>query len=169
IGWPHGLTPTAAPGLAVNAYASGFDHPRWIYVLPNGDVLVAETNRPAKKPSGLRAWVMSKVQKQAGAATVSADRITLLRDADGDGIAEIKTTFLQDLKSPFGIALIGDQLYVANTDAIVRFPYQSGATRITAPGTKVADLPAGAINHHWTKNILASPDGKTLYATVGSN
>jgi glucose/arabinose dehydrogenase len=169
IGWPQGLAPTVAPGLAVNAYANGFDHPRWIYVLPNGDVLVAEANRPAKKPEGLRAWVMSKVQKRAGAATVSADRITLVRDADGDGVAEVKTTFLTDLKSPFGIALIGNELYVANTDAIVRFPYATGATQITAPGTKVADLPAGAINHHWTKNILASPDGKTLYATVGSN
>jgi glucose/arabinose dehydrogenase len=168
-GWPSGMTPIAAQGLAVNAFANGFSHPRWIYVLPNGDVLVAETNRPAKEPSGLRAWFMSKVQKRAGAATPSADRITLVRDADGDGAAELKTTFLSDLKSPFGIALIGDQLYVANTDAVVRFPYRTGETRITAPGTKVADLPAGAINHHWTKNILASPDGKVLYATVGSN
>ena len=169
LGWPQGVTPAPAPGLAVNAYANGFDHPRWIYALPNGDVLVAEANRPAKKPQGLRAWVMSKVQKRAGAATPSADRITLVRDADGDGVAELKTVFLRDLKSPIGIALIGDQLYVSNTDAVVRFPYQIGATEITGAGTKVADLPGGPINHHWTKNILASPDGRKLYATVGSN
>ena len=169
IGWSAGETPKAAPGLAVNAYASGFNHPRWIYVLPNGDVLVAEANRPPKEPSSLLAWIMSKVQKRAGAGVPSANRISLVRDADGDGVAEVKSVFLRDLLSPFGMALIGDQLFVATADAVVRFPYEPGALKITAPGTKVADLPGGPINHHWTKNILASQDGKRLYATVGSN
>ena len=168
-GWPAGKTPVAASGLAVEPFAAELDHPRWIYVLPNGDVLVAEANRPAKKPAGLRAWVMAKVQKRAGAATPSADRITLLRDADADGIVEQRSVFLKDLHSPFGMALIGNQLYVANADAVLRFDYAPGATQITGSGTKIADLPGGPINHHWTKNILASPDGKRLYATVGSN
>jgi glucose/arabinose dehydrogenase len=168
-GWPSGAAPVPAPGLEVNAYASGLDHPRWIYVLPNGDVLVSETNRPAKKPAGIRAWFMSKVQARAGAGTPSADRISLLRDADGDGVAELKAVFLDELYSPFGIALIGDQLHVANADGVMRFPYRHGTTQIDAPGTKVADLPGGPINHHWTKNILASRDGSKLYATVGSN
>ena len=170
MGWPEGETPVAAPGLAVNAFAAKLDHPRWVYVLPNGDVLVAETNRPPREQSGgLRGWVMGKVQKRAGAATPSANRITLLRDADGDGIAEHRSVFLRDLHSPFGMALIGDQLYVANADAVLRFHYQEGATEISSPGTRIADLPGGPINHHWTKNILASRDGKRLYATVGSN
>lgn len=168
-GWPDGVKPTAAAGLAVNAFATGLDHPRWVYVLPNGDVLVAESNKPAKELSGLRAWIMGIVMKRAGAAVPSADRITLLRDADNDGVAETRSVLLRDLRSPFGMALVGDQLYVANTDAVVRFPYTAGVTQITAPGIKLANLPAGAINHHWTKNVLASRDGKFLYATVGSN
>ena len=168
-GWPEGRTPTAAVGLAVEAFARDLDHPRWIYVLPNGDVLVAETNRPPREEKGLRAWVMGKVQKRAGAAMPSANRITLLRDADGDGLAETRSVFLRDLFSPFGMALIGDQLYVANADAVVRFEYPAGALEIKTPGTQVADLPGGPINHHWTKNILPSRDGKRLYATVGSN
>jgi glucose/arabinose dehydrogenase len=168
-GWPLGVKPKAAPGLQVNAFATGLDHPRWLYVLPNGDVLVAESNRPAKEPSGIRARIMGMVQKRAGAGVPSADRITLLRDGDGDGVAEVRTVFLRDLHSPFGMALIGDRLYVANTDAIVRFAYRAGETQIAGAATKVADLPAGPINHHWTKNILPSRDGKLLYATVGSN
>ena len=168
-GWPEGMTPIAAPGLAVVALAKDLDHPRWIYVLPNGDVLVAETNRPPREQSGFRAWVMGKVQKRAGAATPSANRITLLRDADGDGIAEHRSVFLRDLYSPFGMALIGNQLYVANADAVVRFDYEPGATQITKTGTKIAELPGGPINHHWTKNILPSRDGRRLYVTVGSN
>ncbi|MFO1349550.1 MAG: sorbosone dehydrogenase family protein [Gammaproteobacteria bacterium] len=170
-GWPEGMTPAAAVGLAVNAYASGLDHPRWLYVLPNGDVLVAETNAPPRPEDGkgLKAWAMKMVMKRAGAGVPSANRITLLRDADGDGRAETRAVFLQGLNSPFGMALIGDQLYVANTDAIMRFSYREGVTQITEPGTKVADLPAGPINHHWTKNIIASRDGAWLYATVGSN
>ena len=170
-GWPAGATPTAAPGLAVNAFAGGLDHPRWLHVLPNGDVLVAESNAPPKPDDGkgIKGWIMKKIMKRAGAGTPSANRITLLRDADGDGVAEVRTVFLAGLNSPFGMALIGDSLYVANTDSIVRFAYRTGDTRITAPGVKVADLPGGTINHHWTKNIVASRDGSRLYATVGSN
>ena len=170
VGWPAGTTPTAAPGTRVSAFASGLDHPRWVYVLPNGDVLVAESNAP-KRPdhSGLYFWIMGKVQARAGAGIPSANRISLLRDADGDGIAEVQSVFLEGLNSPFGMALVGDQLYVANTDAVMRFPYTAGATKITAPGTQVVDLPAGTFNHHWTKNIIASRDGSKLYATVGSN
>lgn len=171
-GWPQGTQPKPAPGLAVQAFASGLDHPRWLYVLPNGDVLVAESNRPADSKtarSGIVGWVMKKVMKAAGAGVPSANRITLLRDADGDGTPEVRTAFLQNLNSPFGMALIGDSFYVANSDAVVKFPYKAGTTQITEPGVKVADLPAGEINHHWTKNIIASRDGTKLYATVGSN
>ena len=170
-GWPARATPVAAEGLTVSAYASGLDHPRWVYVLPNGDVLVAETNAPPKPEDGnsIKGWVMKKVMKRAGAGTPSANRITLLRDADGDGVAETKTVFLAGLHSPFGMTLVGDSLYVANSDAVIRFPYKTGDLRITDPGKKIADLPAGPINHHWTKNIIASRDGKHLYATVGSN
>jgi glucose/arabinose dehydrogenase len=170
-GWPSGDKPTAVPGLAVAAFAGGLDHPRWLYVLPNGDVLVAETNAP-KRPEegkGIKGWVMRAVQTRAGAGVPSADRITLLRDADGDGVAETRTVFLKDLKSPFGMALVGHDFYVANADAVMRFAYEDGATQITTPGSKVADLPGGPINHHWTKNIIASKDGSKLYATVGSN
>jgi glucose/arabinose dehydrogenase len=170
-GWPRHGKPTPAPGLAIEAYATGLDHPRWLYVLPNGDVLVAETNGPPRpqEERGIQAWVSKLVQQWAGAGEPSANRITLLRDADGDGIAEAKTLFLRGLNSPFGMALVGHDLYVANTDAIVRFPYVDGATEIATPGVKVADLPAGPLNHHWSKNLLASPDGSRLYVTVGSN
>jgi glucose/arabinose dehydrogenase len=170
-GWPEGATPTPAPGLAVTAFATDLDHPRWVYVLPNGDVLVAETNAPPRpeRDKGFRAWVMKQVMKRAGAGTPSANRITLLRDADGDGVAEVRTVFLEGLNSPFGIALVGRDLYVANTDALVRFPYEPGATRIAGQGTKVVDLPGGPLNHHWTKNVIASRDGSRLYVTVGSN
>jgi len=170
-GWPKGTKPMPAPGLAVNAYATGLDHPRWLYVLPNGDVLVAETNAPPQSQGvwGLDAWISQLVQRWAGAGVPSANRITLLRDAGGDGVADTKTTFLQGLNSPFGMALVGHDLYVANTDAVIRFPYVNGATEITAPGVKVTDLPAGSINYHWTKNLVASPDGSRLYVAVGSN
>ena len=170
-GWPTGAAPTPAPGLTVSAFATGLDHPRWLYVLPNGDVLVAETNAPPrpKDATGIRGWFMKRIMKRAGAAVPSANRISLLRDADGDGTAETRTVFLQGLNSPFGMALVGRDLYVANTDAIVRFPYKDGITQIAERGTKVTDLPAGPINHHWTKNIIASRDGSRLYATVGSN
>ena len=171
VGWPAGATPVAAPGLAVNAFAAGFAHPRWLTVLPNGDVLVAETNSPPKPDDakGIKGWIMKLVMGHAGANAPSANRITLLRDADGDGKAEVRSVFLTGLNSPFGMALVGDQLYVADTDKLLRFPYTAGATRITAPGVKVVDLPAGTINHHWTKNVIASADGAKLYVTVGSN
>lgn len=169
-GWPAGATPTPVPGLAVNAFATALDHPRWVYVLPNGDVLVAETNapeRPAKK--GFVNWVQGKVMARAGAGVPSANRISLLRDADGDGVAEFKRVFIKDLHSPFGMALVGDSLYVANTDAVLRFPYKEGMTEILDKPQQLAPLPGGPLNHHWTKNIIASKDGSKLYATTGSN
>jgi glucose/arabinose dehydrogenase len=169
-GWADGATPIPASGLAVNAFATGLDHPRWLYVMPNGDVLVAESNAPPREDDGgLRAWIMGLVMGKAGSGVPSANRITLLRDADCDGTAELKTPFLENLNSPFGMALIGDTLYVANTDAILRFPYRDGMTRIDTAGEEVVELPGGPINHHWTKNIIASPDGSKLFATVGSN
>ncbi|MGJ7901302.1 PQQ-dependent sugar dehydrogenase [Lysobacter sp. 1R34A] len=170
VGWPSGGKPVAAPGLAVTAFAGGLDHPRWLHVLPNGDVLVAESNAPAsdKKASGIKAWVAARMMKRAGAAVPSADRISLLRDADGDGVAEFRSVFLQGLHSPFGMALVGEDFYVANADAVLRFPYREGETSIAQAGVKVTDLPAG-INHHWTKNLIASADGRKLYITVGSN
>ncbi|MGV8804842.1 MAG: PQQ-dependent sugar dehydrogenase [Polaromonas sp.] len=171
VGWAEGAMPTATHGLVVTALATGLAHPRWLYVLPNGDVLVAESNAPPKPEDGkgIKGWVMKKVMAKAGAGVPSANRITLLRDADGDGQAETRTVFLQNLNSPFGMALVGNELYVANTDALVRVPYQGGETAISAAPVKVLDLPGGPINHHWTKNVLASPDGSKLYVTVGSN
>jgi glucose/arabinose dehydrogenase len=170
-GWPAGASPVAAPGLAVQAYARGLDHPRWLYVLPDGDVLVAETNAPPRPQDakGLKGWAMRKVQERAGAGVPSADRISLLRDADGDGAAETRSVLLDHLHSPFGMVLVGDALYVADTDALLRFPYHRGQTRIDTAGTRVADLPAGPINHHWTRNVVASRDGRWLYVAVGSN
>ena len=170
-GWPEGQMPKPADGLAVNAFATGLDHPRWLYVLPNGDVLVAETNTPKQEEgtSGIRGMVMAWMMQRAGAGVPSPNRIILLRDADGDGVAETKSVFLKDLNSPFGMALIGDKFYVADTDALLRFDYKDGATEIAGPGTKVADLPAGPINYHWSKSLAASPDGSRLYAGVGSN
>jgi glucose/arabinose dehydrogenase len=168
--WPQGTHPIPAAGLAASAYASGLDHPRWLYVLPNGDVLVAESNKPgnAPKESGIRARIQSMMQKRAGAGVESPNRIVLLRGVAANGTAAIKTVFMQGLNSPFGMALVGKHLYIANADALMRFPYQGGETSITATGDKVMDLPSG-INHHWTKNVAASPDGKKLYVTVGSN
>ena len=170
-GWPDGVTPKAAPGMQVNAFATGLEHPRWVYVLPNGDVLVAETNAPERpeEGKGIKGRAMKHFQKKAGAGVPSANRITLLRDADGDGVAEVHEAFLEGLNSPFGMALVGNTLYVANTDAVVRFPYRAGETRITSSGEKLVDLPAGPRNHHWTKNLIATPDGSRLYVSVGSN
>ncbi|HET8744744.1 MAG TPA: sorbosone dehydrogenase family protein [Ramlibacter sp.] len=174
-GWPQGAAPTAPAGFRVTAFANGLTHPRNVYTLPNGDVLVAESNRPPplngekdKMAQGIRGKGMKLVQKRAGAGVPSPNRIVLLRDADGDGVAETRTDFLTGLFSPFGMVLVGNQLYIADADAIVKVPYQAGETNIAAKPVKVADLPAGA-NHHWTKNIVASPDGTKLYATVGSN
>ena len=169
IGWSEGQKPVPAAGLQVNAFASGLRHPRWLYKLPNGDILVAETAAPKQAgDGGFRGWVAEKIQDAAGAIVASADRITLLRDTNGDGIADVRKPFLMGLHSPFGMALVGNDFYVANADALIRFPYEEGETQITAKGEKVLDLPAG-INHHWTKNVIASPDGAKLYITVGSN
>lgn len=168
-GWEDGRKPVAAAGLFVAPFASGLDHPRWLYVLANGDVLVAETNAQEKKPKGLYGRAQRAVMKRAGAATRSADRITLLRDANGDGIAETTTVFLSNLTSPFGMSLVGDRFFVANTDGVVSFPYSAGETEIVSAATPLAPLPAGELNHHWTKNLIASADGKLLYASVGSN
>lgn len=169
--WAQGMLPTAAPGTQVAALATGLVHPRWLYVLPNGDVLVAETNAPPKPEDGkgIKGWVMGLVMGRAGAGGASADRITLLRSSKGDGVVDVRTVLLEGLHSPFGMALVGSNLYVANTDAVLRFPYTPGDTHISAPGTQVVALPAGPINHHWTKNLVASPDGQQLYVTVGSN
>jgi glucose/arabinose dehydrogenase len=170
-GWPEGAKPKPAPGLAVAAFATGFQHPRWLYVLPNGDVLVAETDTPqdSQEVTGVIGFVSEMVQKVVGARQGSANRIILLRDADGDGVPETRTVFLEGVKSPFGMALVGQSFYVAATDALLRFPYVEGETQIKAKGEVVAPLPGGPINHHWTKNVIASRDGKTLYVTVGSN
>ncbi|MCD2453155.1 sorbosone dehydrogenase family protein [Methylicorpusculum oleiharenae] len=169
VGWPKNASPFPAPGLSVNAFATHLDHPRWIYVLPNGDVLVAETNAPDQPVDGIKSWLVKLAMNKAGAGRPSANRITLLRDEDRDGVAETRTVFFEGLNSPFGMALIGNDFYVANTDALMKFHYNGGETRITQNGVKVLDLPGGPINHHWTKNVLASPDGSRLYVTVGSN
>jgi glucose/arabinose dehydrogenase len=171
IGWPDGAKPIAATGTQVAAFAEGLDHPRWLYVLPNGDVLVAETNAPAKPDDGkgVRGWVMGKVMGRAGAGVPSPNRITLLRDKDHDGIAETRTVFLENLNSPFGMTLVGNDLYVADTDRLLRFHYENGETAIKSQPMKVIDLPGGTLNHHWTKNVIASKDGSKLYVTVGSN
>lgn len=158
--------PVPAQGLTVQAFATGLDHPRWLYTLPNGDVLVAETNSPPRKGHGITATVMGWLLGRAGAGVPSANRITLLRDANGDGVAEIRSVFLSGLNSPTGMALIGDKLYVANTDAVVAFPYEAGQTKITAKPEKIVSLPGGG--NHWARNLLASPDGRLLYVTVGS-
>jgi glucose/arabinose dehydrogenase len=170
VGWPGDAMPEPAPGLAVQAFARDLDHPRWLHVLPNGDVLVAESNKPAQAEGGggIVGWFRGRFSKAAGVAVPSADRVTLLRDADGDGAADVRTVLLSDLHSPFGMALLGDHLYVANTDALVRFPFTVGETEIAAPGETVATLPAGRYNQHWTRNVIASPDGRRLYVAVGS-
>ncbi len=171
VGWKQGEAPTAAAGFRVARFASDLDHPRWLYELPNGDVLVAESNAPPKpegKSGGVRGWIQGLFMKRAGAKSPSANRISLLRDADGDGIAEFKSALLENLNSPFGMALVGNRLYVANADAVLSFPYTRDEIKITAAPTKLADLPAGR-NHHWTKSLLASADGTKLYVGVGSN
>jgi glucose/arabinose dehydrogenase len=170
--WKEGERPTPAQGLRVQPFAKGLVHPRWLYVLPNGDVLVAETNRPPtedKQSNPIRQAFMEKAFKDAGAAVPSANRITLLRDKDGDGIAEMKTTFLENLYSPFGMALVGDRLFVANADAVVAVPYAKGTTRITATPSRIAELPGAPRNHHWTKSLVANANGSKLFVGVGSN
>jgi glucose/arabinose dehydrogenase len=170
-GWPAGSKPVPATGTTVTTFAADLDHPRSLYVLPNGDVLVAETNGPPRSSGygGIKGWFFKRYQKKAGGAVPSANRITLLRDADGDGVAETRTAFMRNLNSPFGMALVGETLYVANADALVRVRYASGQTEITASTEKVVDLRAGTFNHHWTKGLIASRDGTRLYVSVGSN
>ncbi len=169
-GWPAGKMPTPAQGLAVNEFAGGLDHPRWLLVLPNGDVLVAETDNPGTDKTGgtIRSTIQDMLMKKAGSSKPSANRNSLLRDADGDGVAETKTALVTGLFSPFGMALANGELYVANADGVVAFPFQPGQTQITARARHVANLPSG-YNHHWTKSMVASPDGKYLYVGVGSN
>jgi len=170
-GWPAGQAPTAAQGLSVKAFAAGLDHPRWLHVLPNGDVLVAETNAPPRPDdsSGIIGYFQTEAMKKAGAVTQTANRITLLRDQDGDGVAETRSEFLTGLNSPFGMALANGRLYIANTDAVVSVPYVQGETKSSAAPETLTTLPAGTRNHHWTKSLIASKDGAKLYATVGSN
>lgn len=158
--------PAAATGLKVQAFAQGLDHPRWLYTLPNGDVLVAEANSPPRKVEGLADRIMGWLLDRAGAGVPSANRITLLRDANGDGVAEMRSALISGLNSPTGMALVGNTLYVANTDAVLAFPYETGQTRITAKPEKIVNLPGGG--NHWARNLLASPDGRLLYVTVGS-
>jgi glucose/arabinose dehydrogenase len=171
VHWAPGATPAAAPGLRVAPFAQGLDHPRYLEVLPNGDVLVAETNGPDRPDDrkGIKAWFFGIFQKKAGGGVPSANRITLLRDTDGDGVAETRSVLLQDLYSPFGIDLAGGTLYVADSDAVLAYPYREGDTVITAAPRKVVDLPAGPRNHHWTKTVVAAPDGRQLYVSIGSN
>jgi glucose/arabinose dehydrogenase len=171
-GWQEGMAPRASKGTAVAPFATGLQHPRWLYVLPNGDVLVAEAQAPSKPDDGkgLRGRIQKVFMKRAGSgAEPSANRITLLRDARGDGIASERHIFLQGLNSPIGMALVGDILYIADTDAVVRVPYRSGETEIHSVPETVAALPAGTINHHWTKSLVASADGSKLFVGVGSN
>jgi len=167
VGWPQGAAPTPAAGLAVKAFARNLDHPRWLYRLPNGDVLVAETNSPPREGGGIAGMVMGYLMKKGGAGVPSANRITLLRDADGDGVAESRTVLLSGLNSPFGMALMGGYLYIGDTDALVRVPYKEGETRIAAKPETVVKLNPGG--NHWARNVIAAPDGKTLYVTVGSS
>jgi len=164
-GWTAGQTPVAAPGLQVNAFAAGLKHPRWIHVLPNGDVLTAEA---LSTPGGIKSvfdYAMFSTMKRAAAVGESPNRITLLRDADGDGVAETREVFLAGLNQPFGMAQLGDTLYVGNTDGVMAFPYTPGDARISAPGRKLNELKPGG---HWTRSLLASPDGRKLYIGVGS-
>jgi glucose/arabinose dehydrogenase len=172
LGWPEGAGPQPAAGLKVNAFARDLEHPRWLYQLPNGDLLVAQSDAPANRSGvgGIKGWIAGLMMRYAGAGKTSPDQITLLRDSDGDGVAETRSVFIDDLHSPFGMTLIGSSLYVANADALLRFAYEPGQTRIDDPGEKIIDLPgAEGLNHHWTKSLLASPDGSRLYIGVGSN
>lgn len=164
-GWEGDSKPTAAAGLKVNAFAKGLIHPRNIYTLPNGDVLVAESMGEDGKPSSLFDHAMSATMKRARARGISANRVTLLRDADGDGVAEERHTLIENVRQPFGIALIENTLYVGASDAVLAYDYEHGMNRISAPGRKLMDLVPGG---HWTRNLIASSDGTKLYVAVGS-
>ena len=167
VGWRAGEAPTPAAGLRVQAFAAGLDHPRWLYRLPNGDVLVAESNSPPREGGGVTGRVMGWLLGKAGAGGPSPNRITLLRDADGDGVAETRSVFMTGLNSPSGMALLGDQLYIGDTDALVRVPYTLGDTRVTAKPELVIKLPGGG--NHWARNVIAAADGKSLFVGVGSS
>ncbi|HEX7947694.1 MAG TPA: sorbosone dehydrogenase family protein [Phenylobacterium sp.] len=173
VGWAPGAAPQAPPGFVVTRYAEGLEHPRWLLVLPNGDVLAAESAGPGgvgdKTNTGIRAFFQKMLMKKVKSTVPSPNKIILLRDTDGDGVADSKTVFAQGLKSPFGMTLTGGRLYIANTDGVVSFPYRDGQAEVTGVGDKVFDLPGPPINHHWTKNVVVSPDGTKLFATVGSN
>ncbi len=170
VGWKDSAKPTAAQGVKVNAFATSLEHPRWLYELPNGDILVAESNFEMQGLEGsIKGWFAKYFLTKAGATGISPNRITLLRDTDGDGVAETKTPFIEGLHSPFGMALIGDTFYVANADSIVSVPYHTGQTSIKDAPVKLMDLPGMPLNHHWTKNIIANADGTKFYVTVGSN
>jgi glucose/arabinose dehydrogenase len=169
VGWPDGAAPTAPEGFTVTRYAENLDHPRWIYLLPNGDVLVAESSTEAQQGGGLMGWIRNSVQRSAGALGESADRITLLRDSDGDGDVDARHVFAENLNQPFGMALVGDYLYVGNTDAVVRFRYTPNSVRAPGRAEELVRLPfREGDNGHWTRNIVASPDGSKLYVAVGS-
>jgi glucose/arabinose dehydrogenase len=164
-GWSDGQKPVAASGLKVNAFATGLKHPRWISVLPNGDVLIAESNQVAGPVRSVFSYAMQATMRRARALGDSANRITLLRDTDRDGIAERREIFMEGLNQPFGMTLLGDTFYVGNTDGVMAFPYAAGADRITASGKRLTTFkPSG----HWTRSLLPSPDGKKLYVGVGS-
>jgi glucose/arabinose dehydrogenase len=169
VGWAAGAAPKPAAGLKVARFADGLDHPRWLYALPNGDILVSESNSPPREGKGIQAMVAKNMMKKAGAGVPSANRITLLRDADGDGVAEMKVPFITGLNSPSGMVLVGEQLFVANTDSLVVFDYAPGVTKIAGTGRKIADLPATGSNGHWARNVIAKPDGSKLYVAVGSS
>ncbi|HEX3651376.1 MAG TPA: sorbosone dehydrogenase family protein [Rhizomicrobium sp.] len=169
VGWKPGETPTVAAGLKIQTIATGLQHPRIVYMLPNSDILVVESNSPGTEPFRPKDYIQGKVKARAGAGAKGGNRITLLRDTNGDGTPELKTVFIDHLHSPYGVALVGDTLYVANTDAILAFHYTAGATHIAGPGSMLTDLPAGPIDHHWTKALVASLDGSKLYVGVGSN
>ncbi|HEX4157418.1 MAG TPA: sorbosone dehydrogenase family protein [Rhizomicrobium sp.] len=169
VGWKNGEAPKVPAGLQVQALASDFKHPRMVYALPNGDVLVVESNGPKAPVYRPKDYIEAKVKAIAGSAGTGGNRISLLRDVNGDGRPDIRTVFIDHLHSPFGVILVGDRLYVADTDEILSFHYTSGQTRMTASGTRLTDLPAGPIDHHWTKSLAASPDGSKLYVGVGSN
>jgi glucose/arabinose dehydrogenase len=169
VGWKAGETPTVPAGMRIQAMATGLMHPRIVYALPNGDILVVESNGPGSNPFRPKDYIQGKVKARGGAAAKGGNRITLLRDADGDGVPELRTVLVDNLHSPYGVVWVADTLYVANTDAVIAFPFTPGQTKITVPGIKLTDLPAGPIDHHWTKSMVASPDGSKLYVGVGSN
>jgi glucose/arabinose dehydrogenase len=171
VGWKEGEKPTVAPGLKIEALATGLQHPRSLYVLPNGDVLVVESKSPGVQPVArpkdiIMGWIESMVT--SGGDTGPSNRVTLLR-YDADGKTRTRGVFLDHLHSPFGVALVGSDLYVASTDAIMRYPYNAGDAAITGAGATLTPLPGGPIDHHWTKSLVASRDGSLLYVGVGSN